>query len=293
VNIKTASDAARVEIARARARAADPKYVDGIPFGLPSFDLATGGIHQGQLDVLIARPNVGKSGLVGQMSLNVAEYMQVNDEYEGMVIRLVLLEMTAESWQRRIACLKANVPIQKIRSGHVTPEQLRRFESAMNEIAELPIEYLEEAHSIDEIERFVRDGNNCAWWVLDHIGQTPGAEDSQTLFRAINQLARVAQRVSPGLVISHQNRQSEMQQDKRPTQSSVAGSDQITKRADRIFGLYREDIYVKVADEDRNKPKPAELIILKNRDGGLGTIHLVFDPSRVAFAENPKLNKAV
>jgi hypothetical protein len=70
----------------------------------------------------------------------------------------------------------------------------------------------------------------------------------------------------------------------------VAGSDQITRDADLILGLYRPDMFVRLPDEQAFDLKPGELLALKNRAGPMGTVYMVFDPKRTDWKEDPNLN---
>jgi hypothetical protein len=45
-----------------------------------------------------------------------------------------------------------------------------------------------------------------------------------------------------------------------------------------------------VAEEQALDPKPGELLILKNREGRLGTDYMIFNPLRTDWKEDPALN---
>jgi len=293
MNSREAADSA---IARLQRRRADPTYVWGIPWGFPTLDLKTGGIQHDpvkEMAVLMARPNVGKSALAGKVALNVAMWLRDNEP--GKVVRLVLGEMTADAFQQRIAAFRAKVKLKDVRSGYVSDEQYERYVAAQQEIAELPIEYAEGVLNPAQIEAFVKKGGNCAWWMLDHIGQVDGADNPFNPVAGLSGISTAIQQVchehAPGLIIAHQNRESAKAQDKRPTMESVAGADKVLRDADLLMGLYREDLYLKLPEHEINDPKNGELIILKSREGERGTIYMVFDPTRTEWIEDRELNR--
>src|SRR5258706_4842614 len=225
-------EAAELAIARVRRRAADPKHVWGIPWGFRTLDHKTGGIQRDpvkEMAVLMARPNVGKSAWAGKVALNVAMWLRDNEP--GQVVRLVLGEMTADAFQQRIAAFRANVRLKDVRTGYVNEAQLDRYIAAQEEIAELPIEYAEGVLNTAQIEAFVKKGGNCAWWMLDHIGQVDGADNPFNPVSGLSRISTAIQQVchehAPGLIIAHQNRESAKAQDKRPTMESVAGADKV------------------------------------------------------------------
>lgn len=292
----TARDVAATSVARARARAQDPKDVWGIPTGFDYFDTKTHGIRNipgdSELATLIARPQVGKTALAAKFARNIAKHFQANEP--GKVVRLMLFEMSAEKFQDRIAAIEANVPLEAIETGRVSPAALDRFAQAHDVIAELPIEYLDQLSDMDQIARFIARDGTCGWWMLDHIGLVPGISGSSNNVSAFNlvsnRLKQATIKVAPGLVIAHQNRQSLAQPDKRPTEQSVAGGDSLMRDSDRLYGLYRPDLFQRLPDELADDPKPGELICIKNRHGPLFTDFLVYNPTRTDWMEDPTKN---
>lgn len=290
-------DTAKQAVYLAEERGRDPKWVWGMSWGpdWPALDRMTHGIHDKKMVLLISRPAAGKSALAAKWALNVARTLKA--EGKGRVVRVVTLEMSAMSWQMRMGAFLADVPIYRIESGYATAEQRARFVAAQAELATLPIEYLESAESIEEIERFVAADRTCGLWVLDHIGIVPGISTAFSTYQAIQ---KVSQRVTKlchmrvtGLILGHQNRSGTQGDDKRPTQDSVAGADQIARDADLILGIYRPDMFVRVADDEVKVVKAGELLILKNRNGPMGTIHTLYHSSRTDWVEDQKANKTV
>lgn len=291
----SSDDNAKHLVKLAEERARDPKWVWGMSWGpdFPALDRMTHGIDAKKMVLLISRPAAGKSALAAKWALNVARSFKGT----GKVVRVVTLEMSAASWQMRIGSFIAQVPIYRIESGYATAEQRARFVAAQAELAQLPIEYLESAESIEEIERFIGADRRCGFWVLDHIGIVPGISTAFSTYQAIQ---KVSQRVTKlchlrvtGLILGHQNRQGTQGDDKRPTQDSVAGADQIARDADLILGLYRPDMFVRVADDEVKVVKAGELLVLKNRNGPMGTIHTLYHSSRTDWVEDQKANKTV
>lgn len=288
MEIKRTDGVADTLVQRAQERAANPGKLWGLSWGedLPKLNQVTGGIHQKKLIVLISRPNTGKSALAAKVALNVAK--------SGQVVRIASYEMSAESYQNRIACFMAGVPIYRVDNGTASAEELARYIKAQAEIATLDIEYQERADTFEEMENFFRRSGGCDLGVLDHIGIVPGFYGSSGYSNAASvsiRVSKLAHTTQTLLVLGHQNRESLKGEDKRPTPESVAGSDQITRDADLILGLYRPDQFVQMPEDQYMQPKPGELLVLKNRDGAAGrVIHMVYEPTRTDWKENPDLN---
>lgn len=294
VQIVSSKRAAQNLMGQVRERMKDPTYVWGIPWGFPRLDKMTGGIQHEEMCVLIARPGVGKSAFAGQAALNVAQYFK--DEGIAKVVRVISLEMSAESYQKRIACYKADVSISKVNSGFLTKEEMGRFEKALDEIAELDIQYIDQVLQPDHIKRFIEDTKRgeCGFWVLDHMQIISNMNTDSThsfLTQTAHIIRELSRSVAPSLILSQMNRKAEERQDKRPQLSDIFGSDGIGQDARRVIGLYREDIYNKLNDEERKQPQPAEVIVLKANNGQLGTVDFIFNPTRTEWREIPDKGK--
>jgi replicative DNA helicase len=101
----------------------------------------------------------------------------------------------------------------------------------------------------------------------------------------------------PVVVLSQLSRESEKRSNKRPMPSDLRESGAIEQDADIIIGLYRPGVYYDEAFEDEdykhmNDPlrysEVIEMIVMKNRNGGLGKIHEYYDVTNGRFeAANP------
>lgn len=295
MHVKKPADVSKRLIARAQERAANPQQVWGLSWGedMPRLNEITGGIQEKTLTVLISRPAAGKSSIAAKWGLNAARTFK--REGKGLRVRIATLEMSAEAYQNRMGSFLANVPLRAIRSGHVTRDQLLRYQQAQVELGTLPIDYLDGCDTIDDIERFVVQGHDAGLFILDHIGIAPGFVGGLNSYSSASgvsiRLSKLAHTQVASIILGHQNRQSLSSEDKRPTQESVAGSDQITRDADLIVGLFRPDMFVRGPDEEALDPKTGELLILKNRDGAMGTVHMIFDPRRTDWKEVPMESK--
>lgn len=277
-----------------------PTFCWGMSWGYPTLDKLTGGIHDGELATLIARSGVGKSALAGKIALAVAR--QFRDEGVGKVVRIVSLEMDAPSYQRRMACFISGVPATLIRAGFPgVPEDTKRrmitaYKGALEELATLPMQYVEDEVTLDTVEKFInstKNGDQCGFWVLDHIGIVPGINDqyaAQSISAMYHRVRKICRYTAPGLVLSQMNRDADKRQDKRPRMSDAFGSHAAEADSNVMLGLYREAIYLDVPMDKRSDKQPAELSLLKQREGLQGTIHMIFDPTRVDYIEDAELN---
>lgn len=304
---KNSASVGRALVLMARERKANPRQVWGIPWGLNSksgrvggLDKLTGGIQRHEMSVLMARPGVGKTALLAQVTQSVAGWLRDIDthadanerkRYAGKRAKLVLCEMTAEQFQGRLQAFIANVSERRIREGRVTEEMLYRYEMAADTLRDLPIDYLDNPVSIEDTEKFLRAGDDCAWFAVDYIGIHPvgprasGASTTQSLNFLSASFRRMCKEIAPGLVLAQMNREVEHREDTRPRLSDLKDSGQIEADAANVFALHRDDVFQRIPDHERNQPKRATLHVLKQRSGPLGDIPLLWAPTRGRFQD--------
>src|SRR5690606_41497307 len=76
-------------------------------------------------------------------------------------------------------------------------------------------------------------------------------------------------------------RSVDSREDKRPNQGDLANSDELTREADQIIMLYRDEVY-SVDSPDKGV---AELLIEKNRHGPTGFKRVAFIAETMTFAD--------
>jgi replicative DNA helicase len=309
-----------------------PKAMWGIaPFGFATLDMLTGGIQRGWLIFLGARPQVGKSVLAGQVALTVARHFDTwtnrirevvleVDEYgdeveverlvldeagepiykpreEWEYVKIITLEMSAETYLKRIACGDSRIPAYKIDSGvNLSDEEAARFTEVVTELQSLPIVFWDKQASIKAVEAFLKDRNMLTgFWILDHIGLFKDVKDNQNfktgaMGNASNACMDMAHDIAPGMVIAHMNRASESNADKKPTLANFSGADDISKDADLALGVHRPWMFTDVSEEEKSGVQPAELLMLKTRHCPSWNIQMLYNPKLTKFVEAPDLN---
>jgi replicative DNA helicase len=91
---KTTVEAVSRELVR-MARARDRRTIWGIPWGFSELDKLTGGIHSEEMTVFMARPGIGKTQFMGQIALNVAEWLTTPEgkkRHPDTIVKLVLCD---------------------------------------------------------------------------------------------------------------------------------------------------------------------------------------------------------
>lgn len=302
----TSREAAEKQKLRFEARVADPKEVWGIPFGVDKLDRLTGGIQlkevrdgvkigDNSLITLIADTGVGKSSFAGMIGRNVARYFK--DFKPGHEVVYISLEMSAEQLQDRMVASDKGIPLHRIKTGmYISNTQRDRYYEGLEDLASLPIRYITSEDGLDMkgiYNRVVKggDGLKCGFWVFDHIHISPGDGDmGAKVSHAATVLDSLSKRHAPGMVLGQMNKDALRRQDKRPQKSDLAWNSSLVQASTLVLGLYREDVYTQLDAEEAPNERPAELNILKSREGAMGCINFIVYVDRM-FWEVPDSEK--
>ena len=93
------------------------KRIKGISTGFLKLDEMTGGLREGELIILAARPAMGKTAF----ALNIAQHITSNPK-NPKAVAVFSLEMSKESLLTRMICATASVDQQRFRAGYLNHE---------------------------------------------------------------------------------------------------------------------------------------------------------------------------
>lgn len=246
-------------------------------------DEITRGIQKG-MTLLGGRPKAGKSMVVCSLLPNIAEQVPANE-----VVRVISLEMSALSYQRRVASILADLPDPiRIQSGHLTSEERERYHKSVQYLAGLPIEYYDQSLNFATLNSLIvsPQGPKTFWWVLDNFGLMRDLGQTSNQYGAMvelaNNLQRLCQRQCPGMIVHHLNR---LAAGRRPTLESIAGTDQLSRNVDMFIGLWRryhdrDDVDQKLLEEG----EPGEMVI-ESRNGAGGIVPVWWDAHKAHYTE--------
>lgn len=260
--------------------------ITGVTTGFSELDKLTSGLQGGDLIVIAARPSMGKTSLV----LSTAEAIAADvDKSKRKGVVLFSLEMGTTQIGMRWLSLREDVPLSHMRSGKVTPEEWKRLNNALEDSPDTPF-FLEESTglSVQQIAakaRRLHREHKLSLLVIDYlqlieVGATKTrSEGVAEVSRALKMLAKELE--IPIIALSQLNRTLEQRQDKRPIMSDLRESGAIEQDADVIIFIYRDEVY----NPNTTDKGMAELIIAKQRNGGLGTVRLAFDAPTTRFRD--------
>lgn len=252
----------------------DDGIAPGLATGLPDLDEAIGGLRDGELIVIGARPGQGKSLL----SLCIADHVGTN---LGLPVLFASLEMSEfELTQRRMAAA-AKVPLTHIVRHQVTDADCEKLDRAMPRLGEtkLIVDDTPQAslgYIRGRLRHLARTGRRARVLVIDYLGYVdmPSAESRQ---QAVAAAARGAKNIAlefriPVVLLAQLNRDLEKRSDRRPGSADLRESGEIEQSANVIILLHRPD----AGDPESTRAGEIDLLVTKNRQGALCTVTLLF-----------------
>jgi len=250
----------------------------GLPTGLSKLDeMLAGGLHDGELIVLAARPRAGKSAL----ALNIAHHLCLR-ENDPVRVDFFSLEMSAASLITRMMCAEAKVDSHKFRSGFVGRDERCRLQVGLNAIMESPLRIHDDTKTLgpmlSDMRRAIKEGTRLI--ILDYLQLVQTGERDDQMGRA-QQLAKILRALKlmnlkygvPQLVLSQIGRSSEKRGGSmEPQLGDLKDSGAIEETGNVVLIVHRPELY---SSKDEHKGT-AKVIVAKARDGDTGFVNLRF-----------------
>ena len=264
------------------------QHITGVPTGFADLDYRTAGLHNSDLILVAARPDMGKSAF----ALNIASYAATR---ANVPVAIFSLEMSKEQMVNRILCSEAMVDSNKVRTGKIDDEDWQKLAEASGVLSESKI-FIDDTPgiSITEIRakcRKLKLEQNIGLVVIDYLQLVQGSgrrvigSREQEIAEISRSLKILAKEINvPVIALSQLSRAPEQRPDHRPMLSDLRESGSIEQDADIVTFLYRDDYY----NEDSEKKNIAEVIIAKHRSGSTGTVELLWLGNYTKFANIEK-----
>jgi replicative DNA helicase len=248
--------------------------ITGAPSGYTDVDELLSGIQPSTLNVVGARPSMGKTAFALGMAVNVAVTTQ-------KPVLFFSLEMGHRELAQRILCSEARVDSSKLRKGQLDPSDWTKISMAVGRL-EAPL-FIDDNPNVTVMEirakarRLLARYGSIGMILIDYLQLMTGrgsAENRQVevseMSRGLKILARELK--VPVVALSQLSRQLEQRADKRPMLSDLRESGSIEQDADVVLFIYRDEVY-NPESPDRGM---AEIIVSKHRSGPIGTRRLAF-----------------
>jgi len=260
------------------------RLITGVPTGFIDLDEMTRGLQGGDLVIVAARPSMGKTSLV----LNVSQHVAVQP---GHTVGFFSLEMSKESLFLRLLTSEAQIDSHRLMSGAIGTRDYGRISHALESLNSMNL-FIDDTANIGVLEmrakaRRLQAEHGLSLLVVDYIQLMSGRGrfENRTLELASisRSLKGLAKELNvPIVVLSQLSRAPEARSDHRPQLSDLRESGALEQDADLVLLIYRDDVYNK--QPDNPDAGTAELIVAKQRNGPTGVVRLAFLREQTRFA---------
>jgi len=249
--------------------------VTGMPTGIFQLDRRTTGFHPGELFILAARPGVGKTSLAMNMAVHAATRAD-------RAVAVFNLEMPAMQLALRMLCSEARIGQGKMKSGRLSDHDMQQIIQHAAALWKAPI-YVDDSSALTIMElrskarRLKQQQPKLGFIVIDYLQLMSSRGKSESRQLEIAEISRGLKSLSkelslPILALSQLSRDVEKNK-RKPQLSDLRESGSIEQDADCVMFLHREP---DAEPGGVGGPIPIELLIAKQRNGGIGSFDMVF-----------------
>jgi len=254
----------------------NPSDITGIPTGYRDLDRETSGLQPGDLIIIAGRPSMGKTAL----ALNMAEHVAVENK---LPVAVFSMEMSGAQLAMRMLGSIGRLDQHKLRTGRLSDDDWNRLTNAVGKLHDAPI-LVDESGALNALElrararRLHRQYGALGLIVVDYLQLMQATSEGENRATEISEISRSLKALAkelkvPVVALSQLSRAVEQRTGpKRPIMSDLRESGAIEQDADLILAIYREEVYT----PDTPEKGMAEIIILKQRNGPIGTVKLTF-----------------
>ena len=249
--------------------------ISGTASGFADLDDLLSGFQPNTLNILGARPAMGKTALGLGIATNIAKSTR-------KPVLVFSLEMGHEELAQRIVSSEAEVESGKLRSGRIDENDWSKIGRAIHRLDTLPL-YLDDNPRVTVMEirakarRLKARHGEIGMIMIDYLQLMSGGANSENRQLEVSEISRglkiLARELGcPILALSQLSRTLESRSDKRPMLADLRESGSLEQDADVVMFLYRDEVY----NRESADKATAELIIAKHRSGPTGMAKLVF-----------------
>jgi len=262
-----------------------PGEISGYPTGLAALDKLCGGLVNGELTIIGARPGQGKTALAVTMIRNLAK--------QGIGCGLFSLEMTKHELVQRLASQESNIYAYKIKQGDMNQYDKTALYEAVHRMKQWPIKISDEGYlnmsKIRTKATMWKNKHKMQVLFVDYIGLINSVNPKETnrvniigeISRGLKLLAKELQ--IPVVALSQLSRRVDERSDKMPLMSDLRESGSVEQDADVIWMMIRPEYYfepsatTKVGSAELPNKDLCLIDQVKMRSGSTGIVPLRFD----------------
>jgi replicative DNA helicase len=252
----------------------------GLPSGFSNLDLLTQGFQKSELIVLAGRPSMGKTALSLNIALNALKISK-------LPVLFFSLEMSKEQIMYRILATETGISQTRLKNGQLYKNDWVKFNKTIKFLSKLPL-FIDDSSNLSiqeirsKIKKILIEQNQIGLVIIDYlqliqnlsVNNENRVQELSTITRSLKNLAREFN--IPIIALSQLSRNVENRVDQKPILSDLRESGSIEQDSDLVLLLYG-------GRPSLSSDSIIELIIAKQRNGPIGTVHLSFNKNYTKF----------
>ena len=254
--------------------------VTGIPTGFASVDKLTMGWQRSDMNVLAARPSMGKTTWLLNTAIAASE--------AGKRVVIFSLEMRVQHLRDRLLAVLSGVELTRIQNGCIGAMDYKKIAAGLERLSNLELLIDDRpGQNLRQIRgacRRIKAEAGLDLVVIDYVQLMPGTLEGRgvTRYAEVSDIStRTKNEISGDLdvatfLVSQLNRGADSRNDPRPQLSDLRESGRLEEDADAVMFLYRPNHLASGT---------TELIVAKQRNGAAGTVNLTFDRDTQTFRD--------
>jgi len=248
----------------------------GISTGIKGLDNICGGLIDGSLYVVGARPSMGKSAFALNMAWNIAK--------QNIPVSFYSLEMSEDEIINRIIAREMKINSFMFRSMNCEESKIKEVIKKAKEIRSKPLYIGKESNPkyiFNKIRQDIRK-KHIKVVFIDYLQLFHTKSDNRNI--EIGAIAQSFKNLAweskiPIVLLSQLSRNVEYRTNKRPMMADLRESGNIEQAANVIWLLYRDSVYegTDTYIDPFNKQDVLEVLQVKGRDEGINSTYLSYE----------------
>ena len=248
--------------------------IRGITTGLDNLDQMIMGLNKGDLNIIAARPSVGKTSL----GLCMADAAAAS----GKKVLFFSLEMKSSQILMRSICSEMEVDYRDALQGNMSNKDLLKIQEGLLLIGKRPI-YIDDngtitIHNIKSKSKRMKRDIGIDLIIVDYLQIISPSKKYETRDREVaswsSQLKALAKDLDVPVVCLSQLSRDGARNERKPRLTDLRDSGAIEQDADVVIMMHRDNNI----DMAQGRPYPLSLIVAKQRSGPVGEIEVEFMP---------------
>lgn len=258
----------------------------GLRTGVATLDNQIKGLKPTELTILAGRPSMGKSAFMVDTVMSVSK---------TNTVLIFSMEMSATLLIERMLANMSKISYARIKSSMMVASEKQRLKAAEEELMRRNI-YIDEGslitplnifHRIEEVQQ--KEKIDCVF--VDYLQLMNLHKLAENRNQEISVMCRHLKAMAKGfdipfMVLCQLNRGVEFRENNRPRLSDLRDSGSIEQDADVVILIHRPEYYSLMRSGGGVATGQAELLVVKNRNGPVGTVPCQWDGKIMSFSDS-------